>query len=89
MSPLLYAPGRKNMSQAIAPTSRGVTSFPLGLNVAAGTHFVKACALPSALRRRERCGVLLVGFEPLVFDVDAAHTSGIGALGMRGQPILR
>ena len=36
-----------------------------------------------------RGGVLLVGFQPLVVEVDTAHIDGIGTLGMRRDPILR
>ena len=41
------------------------------------------------LRRHERRGIPPIGFEPLVFDLDAAYTGWIVAFGMRRVPVLR
>jgi hypothetical protein len=41
------------------------------------------------LRRCERGGVLVVGFKIFIFESDASHAGGIGALRMGGDPVLR
>jgi hypothetical protein len=48
--------------------------------------FVRGSGL---LRRRERGGILLVGFEPRIFQINAPHVGGIRALRVGSEPILR